>query len=524
MTAWGGGGRGVEDRAVARGALRAGVRRFVAMGTGRAGTGEAIASSRASSTKAPNRGFIPLPGLLGGMGFDVRGDFPITSTMLENPVTAQKLKLVYLDHAASTHPPRQVLDAHENFLRGAYANVHRGAHHLSLVSTERFEDCRWKIRAFTGAHRESEVVFTHNTTGALNLAAHLMAGEKGTTLVTQLEHHSNDLPHRARGPVVHVPAKPDGTLDMDAYRAAFKGAKVKLVAVTAASNVTGSMPPLAEVIDIAHQQGARVLVDGAQALAHLPLHLAKLGSSGGPDFFAAAGHKAYAPFGAAFLLAPKEVVEAAEPFYPGGGTVRLVSENDVLWSHGGEKHEGGTPNVSGVVALGAAIDYLRGHGMERVRAHERELAQQLFAGLEQVRGVKVLGDVPAGERVGVATFTVDGVPHGLVSTVLDHEFGIATRNGCFCAHPYLTALLGMREGELEELSAQVRAGASVHGADFPGGVRASIGIYNDADEVARFLEAMRAVAAREWEGKYIHDGEGWTLDAPGAPKAIPPEI
>lgn len=453
---------------------------------------------------------------------DLRGSFPITRTMLESPVTGQRLRLVYLDHAASTHPPAEVLEAHESFLRGAYANVHRGAHHLSLVSTEKFEDCRWKIRAFTGARKDHEVIFTHNTTGALNLAAHLMAKVPGATLVTQLEHHSNDLPHRARGPVVRVPATPEGRVDLAMYRRALEEHKVKLVALTAASNVTGVMPPLADMVDLAHQHGARVLVDGAQALGHLPLNLAKLGSTGGPDFFAAAGHKAYAPFGAAFLLAAKEVEEAAEPYYPGGGTVRLVSEREVLWSSGPDRHEGGTPNVSGVVALGAAIDFLRGAGMANVRAHELELAHRLLEGLAAIPGVKLLGRIPVEERVGVASFLVEGVPHGLAATVLDHEFGIATRNGCFCAHPYLTMLLGL--GDAEELRARVRAGASTREPDFPGATRASLGIYNSAEEVEAFLDAMRAVAARKWAGKYVHDGEGWVLDQPGAPRPIPPEM
>jgi cysteine desulfurase / selenocysteine lyase len=458
------------------------------------------------------------------MGLDVRKDFPITETTLESPVSGAKMGLVYLDHGASTHPPRQVLEAHEAFLRGAYANVHRGAHHLSLVSTERFEDARLKVRLFTGAGRDHDVVFTHNTTGALNLAAHLMAHEPGATLVTQLEHHSNDLPHRQRGPTVRVPALRDGTLDLAAFKEAFTGGpRIKLVALTAASNVTGYMPPVGELIDLAHRHGAKVLVDGAQALAHFPLNLEKWGDTGGPDFFAAAGHKAYAPFGAAFLLAPRDALDGSAPYYPGGGTVKLVGEDEVLWTGGVERHEGGTPNVSGVVALGAALDFLRNAGMKRVREHEVELAKRMLDGMAAIPGVQALGNIPAEQRVGVASFQVKGVPHGLVSTILDHEFGVATRNGCFCAHPYLVHLLGMDEAGTQGLRQRVRDGGSTHAPDFPGAARASLGIYNSAEDVDRFLEGLRAIAGRHWKGAYVHDGEGWRLDRPDAPKAIPPE-
>lgn len=437
---------------------------------------------------------------------DVRSDFPVTKTRLTSPVTGEQMPLVYLDHGASTHAPEVVLHAHERFIREAYSNVHRGAHHLSIVSTEAYEDVRFKCRAFVGARSDQEVVFAENTTHALNLAAHLVAERPGVTLVSSLEHHSNDLPHRARGPVVHFGTDENGQVDMRDFEKKLADHKVKLVAVSMASNVTGIRPPLDEIVDLAHAFGAEVLVDGAQGLAHLPIDLTKIGTSGGPDYFAAAGHKAYAPMGGAFLLAPRERLDHAPPYRPGGGTVKLVSPNDAVWVDGAERHEGGTPNVPGIVAMGAAIDYLRGIGMQNIRDHELAMLATMIDGMEAIDGVKVLGKASLEDRVGTVSFTVQDVPHGLVSTVLDQEYGIATRNGCFCAHPYLLDLLEITDPE--PLRERIRAGATSREPDFPGAARASLGVYNVADDVERFLGAMRTIARRGWKGSYTWaDGE-----------------
>lgn len=445
---------------------------------------------------------------------DVRADFPVTKTRLTSPVTGEKLPLTYLDHGASTHAPEVVLHAHERFIREAYSNVHRGAHHLSIVSTEAYEDVRFKCKAFVGARKDQEVVFAENTTHALNLAAHLVAERPGVTLVSALEHHSNDLPHRARGPVVHFGVDQSGQVDMRDFEKKLADHKVKLVAVSMASNVTGIRPPLDEIVDLAHAFGAEVLVDGAQGLAHLPIDLSRIGTSGGPDYFAAAGHKAYAPMGGAFLVAPRETLDHAVPYRPGGGTVKLVSFEDALWVDGVERHEGGTPNVPGIVAMGSALDYLRGIGMQNVREHELDLLRRMLDGMRGIEGVHVLGEAPVEDRVGTVSFTVEGVPHGLVSTVLDQEFGIATRNGCFCAHPYLIDLLGIDDAE--PLRQRIRAGATSREPDFPGASRASLGVYNVEEDVDRFLHALGIIARKGWEGDYVWEDGEWS--APQVPR------
>lgn len=443
------------------------------------------------------------------MSLDVRDAFPVTDTELTSPIDGLERPLVYMDHAASTHAPTPVLEAHQRFLSEAYANVHRGAHHLSIVSTEAYEDVRWKCKAFVGARADQEVLFAQNTTGALDMAAHLVEDEPGVTLITAMEHHSNDLPHRARGPYAHVEVDDQGQLALSDLREKLDTYKTKLVAVSMASNVTGICPPLGEVVDLAHRYGARVLVDGAQALAHLPIDLREIGDTGGPDMFAAAGHKAYAPMGSAFLVAPHELIDEADPYRPGGGTVQLVGTDDALWTTGHDRHEGGTPNVPGVVAMGAALDFLRGIGMHEIRDHEVELIDRMLEGLSGIPGVTVLGDQPAKERVGAIGFTVDGVHHGLVARILDNEFGIATRNGCFCAHPYLVRLLDL-EHDVEDLRQHLRDGGSTREPGFPGAVRASLGAYNTAQEVDALVDAVTRIAAEEWEGSYTWtEGKDW---------------
>ncbi len=450
------------------------------------------------------------------MSLDVREDFPVTTTRLTSPIDGQERPLVYMDHAASTHAPQPVLDAHQRFLSEAYANVHRGAHHLSAVSTEAYEDVRWKCKAFVGARTDQDVLLAVNTTAALDKAAHLVAHEPGRTLITQMEHHSNDLPHRARGPFSHVAIDNQGQLDLEDLERKLERYETKLVAVTAASNVTGIRPKLGTVVDLAHEHGARVLVDGAQALAHVPLDLRNIGDTGGPDFFAAAGHKAYAPMGAAFLVAPEALLDEAPPYRPGGGTVSLVGTDEVLWTDGHERHEGGTPNVPGAVAMGAALDYLRGIGLTRIREHEVQLLNQLVTGLSGTPGVTVLGEAPVEDRVGAIGFTVDGVHHGLVAKILDNEFGIATRNGCFCAHPYLVRLLGIGD-DVEDLRDHLRQGGSTREPGFPGAVRASLGLYNTEEEVKRLIDAVATIAAEGWQGSYVWSPErDWVPEKPRA--------
>jgi selenocysteine lyase/cysteine desulfurase len=420
----------------------------------------------------------------------IRSQFPITRQRCRTSSGAE-LPIIYLDHGASTHPPCRVLDVYRDFLENYYANIHRGNHFLSQKSSELYDDVSNVVMRYIGAEASRNgVVFTANTTTALDLASYLMSTTEGATLVSSMEHHSNDLPHRRRGPVLRIEVLPDGTLDYEDLEAKLKANRVKLVAITGASNVTGYMPDVHMIARLAHSHGAKILVDGAQLLAHDVVDLRPNDAEDHIDFFAAAGHKAYAPFGAAFLVAPNEILSAVEPYIPGGGTVKFVTDTDCVWAEGVDRHTGGTPNIAGVIALGASLDWLTEIGLDWVRRHEVELLAYTEERLRAIPGVGFLGNVPLDRKLGVMSFNIEGMHHDTVAMLLDREFGVATRNGCFCAHPYLTRLLHCSDPE--GVRRKVEAGEDVL---LPGAVRATIGIYNNREDLDKLVEAVAALAS-----------------------------
>ena len=428
----------------------------------------------------------------------IRDQFPITRQRFQVLGQTEPKPLIYLDHGASTHPPSPVLDTYKDFLEHSYANVHRGRHYLSEMATDRFEHVSDDIFRFIhGSRSGNTVILCGNTTQALDLAAHVMAHRKGVTLVSLMEHHSNDLPHRARGRVVHFGVKDDGTLDYDDLEAKLREHEVKLVAVTGASNVTGYLPDIHRIARMAHARGAKILIDGAQILAHAPFDVLPDADPGHVDFFAGAGHKAYAPFGSSFLFGPTDLLDEAPPYIPSGGTVVYVTEDEAYYKKSPDRHEGGTPNIAGAVALAAALRFLEEAGMEEVRAHERVLVERAVDGLRKLDGVKLLGHPDPAKRIGALSLTIDGIPHELAASILNREAAIAVRNGCFCAHPYLHRLLGLTD--TTELRNKLVAGEEV---DLPGAIRPSFGIFNDEAEVDELLRMLRVIRDRAWKGEY----------------------
>ena len=420
----------------------------------------------------------------------IRADYPI-STARVTCTDGVDRPLVYFDHAATTHPPATALRAYARFLGLEYANVHRGTHRLARAATERFNDAYGTCARFIGGELEHGcVVFTANTTHACDLVAHVIQDMPGKVVVTDLEHHSNDLPHRHRNEVIRVGLTPDMRLDMEALEKVLASEPIKLVAVCGAANITGWMPPIHEIARLAHQHGALICVDAAQLMAHAPVDVLPPDDPGHIDFLTAAGHKMYAPFGVGFLYGPRAIFDAAPPYLPGGGTASEVRSDGVDYMASPDRHQGGTPNIAGVVGMACVLDFLTEIGMDRVREHELGLLKRAWDGFESIKGVTIYGPAAIEERVGIIPFNVEGVSDLLAAAVLGEEAGIAVRNGRFCAHLHADRLLGSQGGSTLEVGV-------------PGGaVRASFGLYNTDAEVDRLIESVRQIERREWVGSY----------------------
>jgi cysteine desulfurase / selenocysteine lyase len=433
------------------------------------------------------------------MAFDteaVRAQFPILRRTIQC-ADGRGRPLTYLDHGASTHAPQPVIDAVSDFLSTTYANVHRGHHTLSQESSTALEHATATLAGFIGADETAQpICLAGNTTQALDLAAHLMAGTKGATIVTQAEHHSNDLTHRRRGKVLRAPVDGEGRILLDALREMLDQTEVKLLAVTGASNVTGLMPDVHKLAHIAHDAGARILVDAAQLYAHAPIDVKDPASPEHLDFVAAAGHKAYAPLGSAFLAAPADLIDAAPPHVTGGGTVRWVTETGAQHKAGPERHAGGTPNVTGAIAFAAATRWLENLGMDNVRDHERVLVRHALARFQELHddhGVRLLGPREPGAarfKVGVFSFVTPGLGHGECSERLDQGWGIATRNGCFCAQPLLNQLLGLG---VEPAWTKAKPDDAV---EIPGATRATVGVYNTHGDIDLLADALGELCSK----------------------------
>jgi selenocysteine lyase/cysteine desulfurase len=394
-----------------------------------------------------------------------------------------------MDAAASTGALPQVADRVQEFLP-VYSSVHRGAGHKSQASTRAYEDARSAALAFAGrqaGHTAEDVaIICRNTTEALNhLAYRLRLAPSDVVVTTVAEHHANLLPWRRQAACRYVECGADGTFGTADVAAALDQLPLpRLLTITGASNITGWMPPLDEIITAAHDRGVPVVVDAAQLAPHRPVPAEA-------DFLVWSGHKMYAPFGAGILIGPHHVFSDGDPFLAGGGAVDLVDLDEVLWTEPPEREEAGSPNVIGAVALHAAADTLTEIGWPALTAHERGITSALRRGLAGIPGVRLLGPGLDAETLPVATFTIDGVPHALAAARLAAEEAIGVRHGCFCAHPYLMRLLGLRREEVDHYRDQVRRGDR---SAMPGAVRASAGINTTEDDVRRLVRAVARVA------------------------------
>jgi selenocysteine lyase/cysteine desulfurase len=393
-----------------------------------------------------------------------------------------------MDAAASTGALPRVADRVQEFLPW-YSSVHRGAGHKSQASTRAYENARSAALAFAGrtpGAGDDVAIFCRNTTEALNILAHrLRLAPFDVVVTTVAEHHANLLPWRRKAACRHVECGADGTFAAADVEAALDQLPwPRLLAITGASNITGWMPPLDEIIAAAHERGIPVVVDAAQLAPHRPLPAEA-------DFLAWSGHKMYAPFGAGILIGPRIAFDDGDPFLAGGGAVDLVDLDEVLWTEPPEREEAGSPNAIGAVALHAAMDTLTEIGWPALTAHERAITAALRGGLAGIPGVRLLGPGPGAETLPVATFTIDGVPHALAAARLAAEEAIGVRHGCFCAHPYLMRLLGLSPEAIARYREQVRRGDR---STMPGAVRASAGINTTEQDVARLVAAVARIA------------------------------
>jgi len=392
----------------------------------------------------------------------LRSDFPILHRKVHGK------PLVYFDNAATTQKPSQVIQAISTYYETSNANVHRGIHLLAEEATAAYEGSRGKLAKFIGAANPAEIIFTRGTTEAINLVAYSWGGEflkeGDTILLTLMEHHSNLVPwqflaRRKKLNLEFIPVTDAGYLEDP--EGAIRRLRPKLVSFGHVSNVLGTVNPVEKLTRVAHEVGATVLVDGAQAVAHLPVNVAKLGC----DLYAFSSHKMMGPTGTGVLWGRAEILERMPPFLGGGEMIKEVSLRESSFKDAPYKFEAGTPSIAPVIGLGAAVDYLSSVGMENIRHYEEELLDYAFKKLAAVPGLTIYGPQNSADRGGVLAFNVAGIhPHDL-ATVLDQE-GVAVRSGNHCAMPLHTHL-------------KINASA-----------RASFAFYNTKEEIGVLIEGI----------------------------------
>ncbi|EAF5858701.1 cysteine desulfurase [Listeria monocytogenes] len=394
----------------------------------------------------------------------IRADFPILAQEInEKP-------LAYLDNAATSQKPKQVIEALTHYYEFDNANVHRGVHTLAARATDAYESARGKVAKFIHAREVAEIIFTRGTTSAINLVvdsyaeANIEAGDE--IVISYLEHHSNLIPWqqlaKRKGAVLkYIELEEDGTISVEQAKKTI-GEKTKIVALAHVSNVLGTITPIKEIAAIAHQFGAVILVDGAQAVPHMEVDVVDLDA----DFYAFSGHKMMAPTGIGALYGKRELLDAMEPTEFGGEMIDFVELYDSTWKELPWKFEAGTPIIGGAIALGAAIDYLVEVGLANIQAHEQALASYAIEEMSKIEGITIYGPKDASKRCGLVTFNLEGAhPHD-IATILDED-GIAIRAGHHCAQPLMKWL------------------------DVSSTARASFYIYNTKEEIDALIDGLK---------------------------------
>ena len=404
----------------------------------------------------------------------------------EFKVNGKVKRFINFDNAATTPPLKASVNSMQKFL-SYYGSVGRGCGYKSQVTTKIFEDSKNEILDFFNIKTKQnyDVIYVKNTTEGMNLLANkLVLKSDEIILTTRMEHHSNDLPWRFKsGLVKYIEVDTDGRLNVNQFEEMFYKYKnkIKLVTVTGASNVTGYVNDIEGISNIAHKNGALLLVDAAQLAPHRKVEM-----EGIADFLIFSAHKMYAPFGVGAIIYKKGLFNKEEPFIKGGGTVFYVGDEDVIWNEYPEREEGGTPNVLGIIGLVGAMKQIKRIGFDYMQRHEEILTKALIMGLKSIPSLTVYSDDNFKNKVAIGTFNANGIDYDKMSQRLDYYGGIAVRSGCFCAHPYIKRLLGVSD-EYEKMFLK----------DFtmkkPGMVRASMGLYNSVDEIEQFLNVLEII-------------------------------
>lgn len=375
--------------------------------------------------------------------------------------------LVYLDSAATAQKPLSVIEAMNQFYLKDNANVHRGVHALSMRADKAYEQAREKIAAFINAKSTEEIIYTRGTTESINLVAsslgeiHVTAGDE--IIISEMEHHANIVPwqllcERKQAHLKVVPVLDNGTLDLNAYKSLLNE-RTKIVALTHVSNTLGTINPIKNMIDLAHQAGAVVLIDAAQSVHHQPIDVQDLDC----EFLVFSGHKMYGPTGIGILYGKKSWLNLMPPYQGGGGMISQVSFEKTTYNSLPYKFEAGTPNIAGAIGLGAAVDFIRDLGWDNIQIYEHQLTDYLLTSLQAIPGLRILGSAP--ERVGLASFVMDGVHAHDIATILDRH-GVAVRAGHHCTMPLMERF------------------------KVPATVRASLGVYNTVQDIDTLVLAI----------------------------------
>ena len=393
--------------------------------------------------------------------YKIREDFPILGKKVNNT------DLIYFDNAATSQTPNQVINVISNYYRENNSNIHRGLHSLSADATNKYENSRSIIKNHFGAAHEHEIIFTSGTTHGINIISSGLEksiSSKDELIVSEMEHHSNIVPwqmlcEKTGSKLKVIPINDDGTLDMEEYISLLTP-KVKFVFINHVSNTLGIVNPLKEIIDLAHKNGSKVLVDGAQGAAHFKINLQELDA----DYYVASAHKLCGPTGVGFLYGKSELLNSLPPYQGGGEMISNVTFNKTEYADLPHKFEAGTPNISGVIGFGAAIDYMNSIGFNNIEVYEKELLDYATENLKKIDNIKIYGDI--NNKISVISFNIGNHHPSDIGSILD-QYGIAVRTGQHCTQPIMDHF------------------------NIPGTVRASFSFYNTKSEIDLFIDAVK---------------------------------